>query len=199
MKRLCLSLFAIALLSVFTFAQKGVDTQTQKITEKTGTNEGNNSLRRIDFGKDKTKVREKLANPYKLNSRRDVLITNILNVLEENKLIVDEASSKIDEGIIVTTPFIFAKGAVITKNELNRYAILPSSEAVWRSGRYSLQIDVASIDGIQNNVSVVAKIEGKAESVLSSEWKTLPSSGEAEEEFLVKLVEMVTGKSVDDL
>ncbi len=199
MKRLCLSFFSIFLFSVFVFAQKGVDTQTQKITEKTGSGDVNSVSRSINWGKDKTKVREKLANPYKLNSRRDVLITNILNVLEENKLIVDEASSKLSEGIIVTSPYIFARGSVISKNELNRYAILPTSEAVWRSGRYSLQIDVTAIDGIQNNISVVAKVEGKTESVLSSEWKTLPSSGEAEEEFLVKLVEMVTGKSINDL
>ncbi|MEK7724968.1 MAG: hypothetical protein AAB336_11495 [Acidobacteriota bacterium] len=194
-----ISIFAILILSTFSaFAQKGVDTQTQKITEKTGNNETTNVSRSINWGKDKTKVREKLANPYKLASRRDVLIQNILIALEEKKLIVDEAASKPNEGIIITQPFIFAKGSVITKNELNRYAILPSSEAVWRSGRYSLRIDVESIDGIQNNVTVMAKVEGKSESGFISEWNSLPTSGAAEEEFLIKLVEMVTGKPVDE-
>jgi hypothetical protein len=194
-----ISIFAILVFSTFSaFAQKGVDTQTQKITEKTGNNETTNVSRSINWGKDKTKIREKLANPYKLASRRDVLIQNILMVLEEKKLIVDEAASKPNEGIIITQPVIFAKGSVITKNELNRYAILPSSEAVWRSGRYSLRIDVESIDGIQNNVTVMAKVEGKSESGFISEWNSLPTSGAAEEEFLIKLVEMVTGKLVDE-
>lgn len=198
MKHLGLSFTVIIFLSIVILAQKGVDTQTQKITEKTGNNETTNVSRAWTFGKDKTKVRERLANPYKLASRRDVLINTILGVLDDKKLIVDESSSKPKEGIIVTMPFVFAKGSVITKNELNRYAVLPSSETVWRSGRYSLRIDVESIDGIQNNVVVLAKVEGKAESGLFSEWTTLPTSGEAEEEFLVKLVEAVTGKSVDD-
>ncbi len=180
------------------FAQKGVDTQTQKITETTGTNGGTGVSRSINWGKDKTKIRPRLANPYKLASRRDVLVENIINVLKEKKFIVDESASKLSEGIIITQPFIFAKGSVIAKNELNRYAILPSSESNWRGGRFSLRIDVVSVDGIQNNVSVTAKVEGKAENGLSSEWTNLPTSGVAEDEFLVMLVELVTGKIIDE-
>ena len=115
MKHICYSFFVIFVFSAFVFAQKGVDSQTQKITEKTGTNDNNNVSRRIDFGKDKTKVREKLANPYKLASRRDILIKTVLGVLDENKLIVDEASSRLDEGIIVTVPYVFAKGQLLLK------------------------------------------------------------------------------------
>lgn len=191
--------FSILVISTFAvFAQKGVDTQTQKITEKTGNNETTNVSRTFNWGKDKTKVRERLANPYKLASRRDILVQTILSVLQEKKLIVDEASSKPSEGVIITQPIIFAKGSVITKNELNRYAILPTSETVWRSGRYSLRIDVESLDGVQNNVSVLAKVEGKSENGFIAEWTSLPTSGAAEEEFLVKLVEAVTGKAVDE-
>ncbi len=80
--------------------------------------------RSISWGKDKTKVRERLANPYKMNSRRDVLVENVVDILKNNKLIVDESASRMKEGIVVTQPFIFAKGAVITRNELNRYAVL---------------------------------------------------------------------------
>ena len=192
-------IFSILVISSFAaFAQKGVDTQTQKITEKTGNNETTNVSRSFNWGKDKTKVRERLANPYKLASRRDILVQTILSVLEEKKLIIDEASSKPSEGIIITQPFIFAKGSVITKNELSRYAVLPSAETVWRSGRYSLRIDVESLDGIQNNVSVLAKVEGKSENGFIAEWTSLPTSGAAEEEFLVKLVEAVTGKMIDE-
>lgn len=198
MKNLLFVFLALFIFSSAVFAQKGVDTQTEKITEKTGTNESTNVSRSFNWGKDKTKVRANLANPYKLASRRDILIETILNVLQEKKLIVDEAASKPKEGIIITQPFIFAKGAVITKNELNRYAIVPSTETIWRSGRYSLRIDVESLDGIQNNVSVTAKVDGKSENGLFSEWTTLQTSGTAEEEFLIKLVEAVTGKVIDE-
>ena len=198
MKNLLFVLLSLFIFSSAVFAQKGVDTQTEKITEKTGTNESTNVSRSFNWNKDKTKVRLNLANPYKLASRRDILIETILNVLQEKKLIVDETASKPKEGIIITQPFIFAKGAVITKNELNRYAIVPSTETIWRSGRYSLRIDVESLDGIQNNVSVTAKVDGKSENGLFSEWTTLQTSGTAEEEFLVKLVEAVTGKVIDE-
>ncbi|MBX7172892.1 MAG: hypothetical protein K1X72_18115 [Pyrinomonadaceae bacterium] len=198
MKNFHFIFIAIFLFVVSSFAQKGVDTQTKKITETTGNNGGNNVSRSIDFGEGKTKVRELLPNPYKLNSRRDILVQNIINVLRDRKLIVDEGTSKPAEGIIVTQPFIFARGAVIAKNELNRYAILPTSDSNWRGGRYSLRIEVESIDGIQNKVSVTAKVEGKIESGLGSEWTTIQTSGLAEDEFLAALIETVTGKSVDE-
>ena len=204
MKKILYSIFAIFTLAISFYAQKGVDTQTQQIKQDgkktTNTNNGDagSSGRSFDWGKDKTKVRARLANPYKLASRRDILIATILDVLKEKKIIVDDSSSRIKDGIIVTQPFIFAKGAVITQNELNRYAILDNSDRVWRGGRYTLRIDVESIDGIQNNVSVTAKIEGKSENGLVTEWATLKSSGEAEDEFLIKLVETVTGKLIDE-
>ena len=198
MKKTTIIFTTILVFSASVFAQKGVDTQTQKITETTGTNGGTGVSRSINWGKDKTKVREMLSNPYKINSRRDILVQNILNVLRDRKLIVDEGTSKINEGIIITQPFIFARGSVITKNELNRYAILPNSEVNWRGGRYSLRIEIESIDGIKNNVSVTAKVEGKSESGLGSEWSTLQTSGLAEDEFLAAMIEAVTGKSVDE-
>lgn len=186
--------------SIAAFAQKGVDTQTKKIHEESvrGTQITSANNRSFDFGKGKTKVRERLANPYRLASRRDLLVENILDILKEKKLIVDENASRLKDGFIVTQPFIFAKGAVITLNELNRYAVLPNSETTWTRGRYTLTIDIQSIDGIQNNVSVTAKVDGKSENGLSSEWTTLQSSGLAEDEFLSKLVETITGKSPDE-
>ncbi len=181
------------------FAQKGVDPQTRKIRDEANkTNKGNDVSRSFDWGKDKTKTREMLANPYKMNSRRDVLVNTITDVLREQKIIVDESASRLGEGIIVTQPFVFSKGAVITRNELIRYAVLPG-DTVWTRGRYTLTIEVQSIDGIQNNVSVLAKVEGRAENGLISEWSTLPSTGIAEDEFLVKLVEMVTGTSPEGI
>ena len=54
-----------------------------------------------------------------------------------------------------------------------------------------------SIDGVQNNVSVNAKVEGRAGNGLMTEWVTVRSSGVAEDEFLAKLIELVTGNSPD--
>lgn len=200
------TLILLGCLAAFGQQQKGVDTQNQKIQEKnnkttetTGNNSGNTpGGRTINWGDGKTKVRERLENPYRMNARRDVLVENVMSVLQDKKIIVDDASSRPKDGIIVTQPFVFAKGAVITRNELSRYSILPASDTSWTRGRYTLTIEIQSIDGIQNNVSVTAKVEGRSENGLMSEWTTLQSSGAAEEEFLVKLVELVTGTSPDE-
>lgn len=202
MKRLFFIISAIVLSSTFALAQKGIDPQTQKIREEgvktTGTQRSNEPpSRTFDFGKDKTKVRAQLANPYRLNSRRDILVEKVLEVIKEQKLLVNEAASRKSDGIIVTEPLVFAKGAVISRNELNRYAVLPNSDISWTRGRYTLTVEIQSIDGIQNNVSVTAKVEGRSENGLQSEWTTLASTGAAEDEFLVKLVEMVTGVVID--
>ncbi|MBS1797276.1 MAG: hypothetical protein JSS81_25845 [Acidobacteria bacterium] len=205
MNRFLLSLTAIFLFTAALSAQteKGIDTQTTKIKENTNkttqTQTNNSGGRSWTWGPDKTKVRDRLENPIRLNSRRDVLVQSVMDVLQEKKIIVDEAASRPKDGLIVTQPFIFAKGAVITKNELSRYAVLPDSETSWTRGRYTLTIEIQSIDGIQNNVSVTAKVEGRSENGLLSEWTTLQSSGSAEEEILTKLVEAVTGNSPDDV
>lgn len=202
MKKLFITIPAIAFFSFTVFAQKGIDPQTQRIREEgvrtTGTQRSNDAPgRAFDFGKGKTKVRAQLANPYRMNSRRDILVENVLEVLKERKLLINEAASRKNDGIIVTEPLVFAKGAVITRNELNRYGILPNSDTSWTRGRYTLTVEIQSIDGIQNNVSVTAKVEGSSKNGLQSEWTTLQSTGAAEDEFLVKLVEMVTGTAVD--
>ena len=181
--------------------QKGIDTQTQKIKDesnRTTTRQTGDSARSFDWGKGKTPVRDRLPNPYKLTSRRDVLLDTIMGVLKERKMVVDEASSRLSDGIIITQPFVFSKGPVITQNELNRYGVLSFADTAWSRGQYTLTIEVQSIDGMQNNVSVNAKVEGRSGNGLTSEWATVPSSGLAEEEFLVKLVETVTGSSPDD-
>lgn len=201
MKNLLPTIFVFMLFSAVVFGQKGVDPQTQRIrTESNKTKTGNNdnpTARAFDWGKGKTKVRERLPNPYRLNSRRNILVENIISTLKERKILVDDAASRLNEGIIVTQPFVFAKGAVISQNELNRYAILQSSDTAWTRGQYTLTIEVQSIDGIQNNVSVTAKVEGRSGNGLTTEWTTLQSSGIAEDEFLSKLIEAVTGNSPD--
>jgi hypothetical protein len=194
--------FSVVFLLVGTgsiFAQKGVDVQTRTIKDDANrtTARPNDVTRSIDFGKGKTRTREALANPYRLAGRRDVLMASIIDVLRESKLIVDEASSRLADGLIVTQPFTFARGSVVAQNELNRYAVVDSPINSWSRAQFTLTIEVQSIDGIQNNVSVIAKIEGRAGAGLSSEWITLRSSGLAEDDFLAKLVEAVTGRSVE--
>ena len=179
--------------------QKGVDTQTQKIKEnsiKTTTRE-TDATRSFDWGKGKTNVRERLANPYKLASRRDVLIEMIRQVIKDQKMLVDEASSRPADGILVTQPVIIAKGPVTAQSELSRYSVLDGFERTWSRGRYTLIIEVQSIDGVQNNVSVNARVEGREGSGLTTEWRTLQSTGLAEDEFLKVLVEAVTGTLLD--
>jgi hypothetical protein len=204
MKKIFFSISTIIICSAFAFGQqqggKGIDTQTRQINQdnnKTTSRPNDAGGRSWDWGAGKTKVRQRLANPYRMAARRDILVENIINILKERKIIVDEASSRISDGFIVTQPFLFAKGSVTSQNELNRYAVLPTYESVWTRGRYTLTIEIQSIDGIQNNVAVTAKVEGRSETGIGSEWTTLQSSGAAEDEFLSKLVENVTGKSVD--
>lgn len=194
----------IILICVFgIFAQKGVDPQNRRIqqegtkTNQTTPSTADTNSNAYDFGSGKTKVRPPLANPYKLNARRDVLIETVRDVLESMKILIDDAASRPQDGIIVTQPFVFAKGAVVARSELSRYAFLPASDTSWTRGRFTLTVEVQTIDGIQNNVSVVAKVEGRSENGLESEWTTLESSGNAEDEFLVKLVEAVTGTLID--
>ena len=202
MKHFPFTFFAVLIFAAAASGQKGVDPQTQEIRREiektnTGNNTGAPPARSFDWGKGKTKVRETLPNPYRLNSRRDVLMTNIRDVLKERKILIDEAASRPNDGIFVTQPFIFAKGAVISQNEINRYAVLNTAETVWTRGQYTLTIEVQSIDGVRNNVSVTAKVEGRSGNGLTSEWTTLQSSGVAEDEFLAKLIESVTGTSPD--
>ncbi len=195
----CLLLLGFVLLAgpAAVLGQKGVDTQTTTIKAESNkvTSRPNDASRSIDFGKGKTRVREPLANPYRLGGRRDTIIAAVLDVLRERKMTLDDISSRMSEGILVTQPFVFAKGAVITQSELGRYGIIEPTTSSWIRAQYTLTIEIQPIDGVQNNVSVNARVEGRAGNGLMSEWVTVRSSGLAEDEFLSKLVEAVTGVS----
>lgn len=189
----------LLLLPGILLAQKGIDTQTQKIKEESNkTTTRNDVSRSFDWGKGKTPVRDRLPNPYKMAARRDALVQTIIDALKEKKMIVDEASSRLRDGVIITQPYTFAKGSVVTQTEIHRYGVVDFEDTAWSRAQYTLTIEVQSIDGVQNNVSVNAKVEGRAGNGLMSEWRAVPSSGLAEDEFLAKLVELVTGSSPDD-
>jgi len=179
--------------------EKGVDTQSQKVRE-TGSNRsaginGNKtdvgtSGSGINFGKGKTREAARLPNPYRLSARRDILLKAITDLMRDRKLIVDDAASRPADGIIVSQPYTFIKGAVVTQSELSRYAAVETAEdRGWTRARYTISVEVQPIDGSNANVSVNAKIEGRTDSAAGAEWITLPSNGTAEQEFLAALID----------
>ena len=200
MKTILISGMILAFGCLTISAQKGIDTQTQKIKQDStkATSRTNDATRSFDWGKGKTKVRDRLANPYRFTARRDALIEMVGQALQEKQILIDEAASRMKDGVIITQPFVFAKGPVTTPSELAQYGVVEFTDTAWSRAQYTLTIEVQSIDAVQNNVSVIAKVEGRSGNGLSSEWRTVPSSGLAEDEFLAKLIEIATGKSPDD-
>lgn len=205
MFRTITSFLVIMLCAVVLFGQgKGVDKNSERVRDggssRTPANNGTktdvSTGRGIDFGSGRTPASPPLPNPYRLTARRDVLITSIQEVMRDKKLIVDDVASKPSDGIIVSQPYTFSKGAVISAAELSRYADVPTSSARgWTRGRYTLTVEVQAIDGNSANISVNAKVEGRTDGATGAEWTTLRSSGLAEDQFLEALVTAVTGAS----
>ena len=189
-------------LPAFAQAAKGVDKQNERVrdsgTERTPANNGNKTDvgtgRGFDFGRGRTREVPPLPNPYRLNGRRDVIIKGVQDVMRDRGLVLDEPASRLSDGIIVSQPFTFTKGAVVSAAELSRYADVPDSGARgWTRGRYTLTVEVQPIDGSTANVAVNAKVEGRTDGATGAEWSTLQSSGLAEDEFLDALIVAVTG------
>jgi hypothetical protein len=178
---------------------KGVDKTAERVRDsgtagsngvKTDTGAG----RGIDFGKGRTPEVPPLPNPYRFAARRDVILNAIADVMRDRKLIMDEAASKPAEGIIVSQPYTFIKGAVVTQSELGRYSDISTSAARgWTRGRYTITVEVQPIDGNNANVSVNARVEGRTDGATGAEWITLKSSGVVEEDFLSALITNITG------
>ncbi len=178
---------------------KGVDKTGERVRDS-GTS-GSNSAKTntgagpgIDFGKGRTPEVPPLPNPYRLAARRDAIMSAIAEVMQDRKLIVDEAASRPAEGILVSQPYTFIKGAVVAQAELGRYADISNSiSRGWTRGRYTITVEVQPIDGNSANVSVNAKIEGRTDGATGAEWATLQTTGIAEEEFLTALITKITG------
>jgi hypothetical protein len=182
--------------------EKGVDQQNDRIRDsgnnrqpavnggKTDTGVG----RGMDFGKGKTQVPPPIENPYRFKVPNDVLAKAVLELMRDRKLILDDAGSKPENGLLVSQPYTFTKGTVVTASELTRLALVPTSDQrSWTRGRYTLVIEVQPIDSASTNVSVNARVEGRSDNVLGAEWISLRSNGTAEQEFLIALIEKVTG------
>lgn len=200
MTRLTSVLLIIVFSAISAWAQgKGVDKTSERVRDsgtagsngpKTNTGAGPG----INFGKGRTPEVLPLPNPYKISARRDVILSAIADVMRDRKLIMDDAASKPAEGIIVSQPYTFIKGAVVTQSELGRYAnVTVSSARGWTRGRYTITVEVQPIDGNSANVSVNAKIEGRTDGATGAEWTTLPTSGVVEDEFLSALISSITG------
>ena len=197
-----LALLLTCSLPVFAQAAKGVDKQNERVrdtgTDRAAGNNGNKTDtgagRGFDFGRGRTPETPPLANPYRLTGRRDVIIKAVQDLMRDRKIVVDEAASRFSDGIIVSQPFTFTKGAVISEGELSRYSDVPSDRSRgWTRGRYTLTVEVQPIDGMAANVAVTAKVEGRTDGATGAEWTTLRSSGLAEDEFLERLIVAVTG------
>jgi hypothetical protein len=200
MNRITVLLFIILAAVISVNAQgKGVDKSSERVRDSgaSGTNSPKTDTgagRGIDFGKGRTPEAPPIPNPYRFVARRDVILSAIAEVMQDRKLIVDEIASKPADGIIVSQPYTFIKGAVVSQGELSRYADISTSRSRgWTRGRYTLTVEVQPIDGTSANVSVNAKIEGRSDGATGAEWTSLPTTGLAEEDFLSALITKITG------
>ena len=196
---------ALLLLLAFTVTQaqeKGVDQQNDRIRDggnnrQPAVNGGKNDTgvgRGIDFGSGRTKAPPPIPNPYRFQVPNDVLAKSVQELMRERKLILDDTVSKPERGLLVSQPFTFTKGSVVTTSELNRLAEVPQTELrSWTRGRYTILVEIQPIDSSNTNISVSARIEGRSDNVLGAEWVSLRSNGVAEQEFLLSLIEKITG------
>lgn len=205
MKRI--NVLALLLLLVWTGnvaygQEKGVDQQNERVREggnnrlpaTNGGNQNNGTGRGMDFGRGRTVEPPPIPNPYRLSARRDAVLTAVQELMRERKMVVDDAVSKPDEGVLVSQPFTFIRGAVVAQPEINRYADAPTTTGRgWTRGRYTLIVETQALDGVNTSVSVNARVEGRTEGATGAEWITLPSTGIAEQEFIIALVEKITG------
>lgn len=203
MKRVLVLALLLALAAVAANAQeKGVDQQNDRIRDQgsdrapgqNGAKQNTGAGRGFDFGKGRTPATPILANPYRFTVRRDAILSSVQELMREQKLVVDTAVSKPEEGVLVSQPYRFVKGAVVAVTELNRFADVPQDNVSgWTQGRYTLIVEVRAVDAATTTVSVNARIEGRADSASGAEWVSLHSNGTAEQEFIRALVEKVTG------
>ena len=203
MRRTIGLLFLLILATVSASAQeKGVDQQNERIRDNStnrapAVNGGKVDVgtgRGMDFGKGRTNVPLPLDNPYRFASPNDVVQKAVQELMRDRKLILDDAASKPNEGILLSQPYTFIKGAVVAPGGLSQVADVPASDSRgWTRGRYTLTIEVLPTDASNTSVSVSAKIEGRSESVSGAEWITLRSLGVVEQEFMIRLIEKLTG------
>lgn len=195
--------FACAAVSADAQQSKGVDRQSERVRDagsnrvpgKNGSVQDVGTGRGIDFGPGRTPAATLLPNPLRLTAPRAELMRAVENLVRERKLTLDTAASKPETGIFVTQPYTFSKGALVTVSELTRYAARTGGDDADRNfnrARYTLIVEVQSINSASANVSVTARVEARGESLAGPEWISLPSSGIVEQEFLTALAEKLS-------
>ncbi|HEY9404194.1 MAG TPA: hypothetical protein VIQ24_16165 [Pyrinomonadaceae bacterium] len=201
-KVLTLSMFLLLTVAGIYAQEKGVDRQNDRIRDAgtarapgvNGVKQNTGTGRGIDFGKGRTPAPPPVPNPYRFTIRRDIVLRAVEELMAERKLILDTSVSKTDEGVLISQPFRFVKGAVVAGTELNRYAELTEENSRgWTQGRYTFIVEVQPLDGVTTSVSVNARVDGRSDGASGAEWVTLRSSGLAEQEFVIALVEKLTG------
>ncbi|MCA1816078.1 MAG: hypothetical protein LC746_06665 [Acidobacteria bacterium] len=182
--------------------EKGVDHQNARIRDQgsdrapgqNGAKQDTGTGRGFDFGRGRTPVEPPVPNPYRFTVRRDVVLRAAEELMRELKLVLDTAVSKPDEGVLISQPYRFVKGAVVALTELNRYAEVPQDNVGgWTQGRYTLVVEVRAVDGTTTSVAVNARVEGRTDGAAGAEWISLRSNGIAEQDFIKALVEKITG------
>jgi hypothetical protein len=201
--KLFLGILLIALAANVCAAQeKGVDQQNDRIRDSSNNrqpavNGGKVDTgvgRGMDFGKGRTQTPPPIPNPYRFQVPNDVLTKAAQELMAERKLVLDETVSKIETGLLVSQPYTFTRGTVVTTSELNRLAEVPRADREsWTRGRYTIVVEIQPIDSSNTNVSVNARVEGRSDTVTGAEWLSLRSNGTAEQEFLLALIQKVTG------
>ena len=199
-------IFAIVLLAlacaVCAGQEKGVDQQNDRIRDSSnnrqpavnGSKVDTGVGRGMDFGKGRTQTPPPIPNPYRFQVPNDVLTKAASELMRERKLILDETVSKPDTGLLISQPYTFTRGTVVSTSELNRLADIPrTDQGNWTRGRYTIIVEIQPVDSSNTNVSVNARVEGRSDTVLGAEWLSLRSNGTAEQEFLLSLIEKVTG------
>ena len=198
-----LGIFILAITCTVCAAQeKGVDQQNDRIRDSSNNrqpavNGGKVDTgvgRGMDFGKGKTQTPPPIPNPYRFQVPNDVLAKAAQELMRDRKLILDETVSKLETGLLVSQPYTFTRGSVVTTSELNRLAEVPrADQGNWTRGRYTIIVEIQPIDSSNTNVSVNARVEGRSDNVIGAEWVSLRSTGTAEQEFLAALIEKITG------
>ena len=180
---------------------KGVDNQSERIRDignqrapaDNGRNQSVGTGRGVDWG-GRTPTAPPIPNPYHFTARRDAVIKAVQELMRERSLILDTSVSKLDQGVLISQPYRFVKGSVVAVSELNRYAVLPADTTrVWSQGRYTMIVEVQPVDGLNTNVTVNARIEGRSDGAAGAEWISMRSTGTAEQDFLNALIEKITG------
>ncbi len=181
---------------------RGIDTQNDRVRDDSnnrapGVNGANQSVgagRGVDFGRGRAQAGTVIPNPHRFTARRDEILRAAQELMRERNMIVDASASRADAGILISEPYTFSRGTVVSQSDLNRYAEVPDAGSrAYTRGRYTLIVEIQPIDGTSSNVTINARIEGRTDGVSGAEWVRLRGNGTVEQEFLGGLVEKVSG------